>query len=292
MKSEVVQNIPVSVVYEVLFKVAAIVSQSSGGAIHTTIVHTTPNQEIVLRRKQKVIWFTTPSEVTFSALIRFQKEGNSTIVQWNTKWHMRFLDFFGFGFFMVFGAILGAILLGGFMGGFKETSFTIFGGIIGIIGGFGFTYLVDLYVNNGVYEQGYGQLVQTPLNQLRHSFHQEEPKFVKRVPHPEEITNLVDDAKYAYKREDYDRSLRKLASAVEQSVIYKHQSVFGRPPENMKGGMHNLREQGHINERQYNLNWFWDVRCEFTHEALDLERVEVKKAFKIGLVIVEGCLGL
>ena len=55
--------------------------------------------------------------------------------------------------------------------------------------------------------------------------------------------------------------------------------------------MRNLRKEGWIDERQWNLEWFWDVRNEFVNTGVDLSLEELHRARQIGEKIIRGCLG-
>lgn len=58
----------------------------------------------------------------------------------------------------------------------------------------------------------------------------------------------------------------------------------------MNKGMKNLIENGVIKEKDYNCEWFWKVRNNFAHEALDLDEDEYIRVHKIGMKIIQGCL--
>ncbi|MFX0065741.1 MAG: ATP-binding protein [Candidatus Hermodarchaeota archaeon] len=106
----------------------------------------------------------------------------------------------------------------------------------------------------------------------------------------EEIVDIWYETVAAYEVGDEDRFFRKLGISIEQAIKFKHQEVFGNPPLNMKLGMKNLRKEGWIDERQWNLEWLWDVRNEFVHTGVDLSLEELNRARQIGEKIIRGCL--
>ncbi|MFX1250691.1 MAG: ATP-binding protein, partial [Promethearchaeota archaeon] len=107
----------------------------------------------------------------------------------------------------------------------------------------------------------------------------------------QEITNIWYEAISAYEVNEKDRFFRKLSASIEQAIKLKHQEVFGYLAPTMKIGMTNLCKEGWINERQSNLEWFWNLRNKFAHIGIDLNLEELARARQIGEKIIRGCLG-
>lgn len=284
MKTVVMNDIPISVVYDILFKAITLISQYSGGGTHTSIVKMVPNEEIIIKRKQHTMWLTTPTDVNFTAFVRLKKERNSTIITWDTQYHPKALDYLGMGFFMIIGAVIGAIATG-----MIDPNLILLGIPVGVFIAYGFTSIIDNSVQNGVYNETYAQLIQNPLNQIKHTAYKQKEALVQGTFKFDQIQQLVDNTKVLYKEGD-EKFFRNLTSAVEQAVILKHKQLFGVSPDTMNRGMINLIEKGIIREKDYNCEWFWKVRNSFTHQALDLDEDDRNKVYKIGMNIVEGCL--
>jgi hypothetical protein len=105
----------------------------------------------------------------------------------------------------------------------------------------------------------------------------------------QEILRVWIEVETDYREKEFDTFIRKLELAVEQTVIYKFNEVLGSEPPHLKGGMHNLREKGLINEKQSNLHWLCDILNEYAHRGVDLQHNDAERAIKIGRTIVIGC---
>lgn len=174
MKTISISDVPLSVVYDILYKAITHAIQFSGGGTHTSIKNMVPNEEIIVKRKQHAMWLTSPTEINFTAFIRFKKEKNSTIITWDTQYHWTAMDYFGMAFFLFLGAVFGAI-----GAGLMNPALIVIGILVGAFLAYGFVTIIDNSVTNGVYDETYSLLIQNPLNQIKHIVHKQKEAMIQ-----------------------------------------------------------------------------------------------------------------